>query len=368
MALRKIFCPECGQETQVNDEKAFCFCLQCGNKILIHSGQTDTEINKDGGSVEGRADEIEKKLEEAAFYYQLSREKGEAANYSSDPVYYLKAQDILVDLSQIYPEDYRIWWELCKPVDFYDAASGNDIYGQYRINEDYFGRALDKAGLNEKRRLIDEHDRYADEKKICMEKAVEKRREEEERKRREDAARQEEERKRQEEIRNIEIARQQEQMRLKQKEIQKRQENMQKGAALSVSMWQELKDKDYHAIDNSFFNFQGENNQTIIGIFKNVSNVMYLMAFHIDGNKGNTVYRDQSISIKFDGSGHGLKFDNKPVRIKGMLPQQSDLFISNDGMGGLTVNGLELHNDIDYVVSIMKNAKKPLLAFTKYFL
>ncbi len=37
MSLRKIFCPNCGNATQVDDTKAFCFCLQCGNKIILRA-------------------------------------------------------------------------------------------------------------------------------------------------------------------------------------------------------------------------------------------------------------------------------------------------------------------------------------------
>jgi hypothetical protein len=349
MALRKIYCPECGQETQVDDEKAFCFCLQCGNKIMISSEKTSRQTHQptpqqaktDEGSAAEQEKEIEKKLEEVAFYYQLSRDKKEYANLSEEPIYYLKAQDILVDLSQVYPEDYRIWWELCKPIDFNNVSSETDINGQNKINEDYFGKALDKAELNEKRKLIDEHDRYVAEKKAAIEKAEQKRSEEEERARQEETA--------------------------CQKLEQQRREEMQKKLTSGVPLWQALTNKDYHAIDNCFFNFPGESGQTIIGIFKSVSNVMYLMAFHIDFNKGNTVYRDQTLSIKFDGSGHGIKFDNTPVRIRGLLPQQSDLFISDNGMGGLMINGIELQRNTEYVASIMKNAKKPLFAFTKYF-
>lgn len=368
MPLRKIFCPECGQETQLNDEKPFCFCLQCGKKIVLHSEKENPVARADSGN---KTEEIEKKLQEVDFYYKLSLDKGEDANYDEEPTYYLKAQDILVDLSQLYPEDYRIWWELCKPIDFNNASSATDIYERYCINEDYFGKALDKADLNEKKRLIKEHDRYISEKKMIKEKAEERRREEEkcreeekhreeEKRRAEELERQKIEQQHQEEIQRKKIAEQQEQLR-----IQK--EKMKQIAELSAPLWQALMNKDYQAIDNSFFNISTENNQIVIGIFKNVSNVMYLMAFHMDGNKSNNVYRDQTIAIKFDNNGHGLKFDDKPVRIKGMMPQQSDLFISDNGMGGLTVNDLELHQNTEYVTSIIKNAKKPLFAFTKYF-
>lgn len=383
MAFRKIFCSECGQETQINDEKDVCFCLQCGTKIILRTSREEQLQEQEKPNGQGEQiildDEVSKKLEEVAFYYQLSNDKQEASKFNSEPVYYLKAQDILVDLSQLYPNDYRVWWELCKPIDFNSASDGVDIYGQYQINEDYFNKALDRAALSEKRVLIEEYDRYVAEKTAVKERAETKRREEEaEKKRREEQERleehkqremqrmQEEERCREQEVQEEERRREQE----AQEEEKRRQQqlNEQKGLELSVSLWEALSNKNYSCIDNSYFQFPGENNQTIIGIFKSVSNVMNLMAFHIDSSKGNIVYRDQTISIKFDRNGHGIKFDNSPIKIKGMLPQQNVLFIANNGGGGLTVNGLELCVDQEYVTSIMKNAKKPLIAFSKYFI
>ncbi len=370
MAFRKIFCPECGQETQINDEKDVCFCLQCGAKIVLHTDREEQPQEKQNAQGEQIAlgDEVVKKLEEVAFYYQLSNDKQEASDYNSEPVYYLKAQDILVDLSQLYPNDYRVWWELCKPIDFNGASDGVDIYGRYQINEDYFSKALDRAPLSEKRALIEKHDRYIAKKRAAMEKAENKRREEEAEKQRR------EEQERLEKYKQQEMQRTQEEERRRQQEAQEEEKrrqqqlNEQKGLELSAPLWEALFNKNYSCIDNSYFQFPAENNQTIIGIFKSVSNVMNLMAFHIDSSKGNTVYRDQTMSIKFDRNGRGMKFDNSPVRIKGMLPQKSALFVANNGVGGLTVNGFELCVDREYVASIMKSAKKSLITFSKYFI
>lgn len=372
MAFRKIYCPECGKETQINDEKDVCFCLQCGAKIILHTNQKkQQQIQEKQNDQEEQVvlnNEVEKKLEEVAFYYQLSNEKQEASNYDSEPVYYLKAQDILVDLTQRYPNDHRIWWELCKPIDFNNASDGVDIYGRYQINEDYFDKALDRASLPKKRVLIKEHDRYIAEKSAAKEKADARRQDAEARKRHR------EEQERLEEYKQQERQRAQEEERRRQQEVQEQEKRMQqqineqKGLELCELLWEALFQKDYSHIDNSFFRFSGGNNQTIIGIFKSVSNIMNLMAFHIDGGKGNTVYRDQTISIKFDKHGNGIKFDNSPVRIKGMLPQQSALCIAKTGGGELTVNGLELRIDREYVESIMKSAKKPLIVFSKYFI
>ncbi len=155
MPFKKIFCPNCGRETQVNDEKAFCFCLNCGKKITLkvesqtNSTEASMKEDKKSGSIE--KSEINKKLEEVDFYYKLSQEKKESSDYNHQPTYYLKAQDILVDLSEQCPSDYRIWWELCKPIDFYDPLSATDLYDQYFINQDYFYKALDSADLSEKK-------------------------------------------------------------------------------------------------------------------------------------------------------------------------------------------------------------------------
>ena len=87
MALRMVFCPECGQQIQVDDSKAFCFCPQCGRKIPVSTELPQQSIAPQPGTVSqpealGQAlafsPEIDRKLEEAAFYYKLSQEKEEA--------------------------------------------------------------------------------------------------------------------------------------------------------------------------------------------------------------------------------------------------------------------------------------------------
>jgi hypothetical protein len=362
--LQEIFCPECGQKTRIDPEKKFCFCLQCGKKI-----ERKREVSQE------QSEYVEKKLEEVSFYYQTSRDKREDANYNEEPVYYLKAQDLLVDLQESYPDDYRIYWEMCKPIDFETVSLGADACGQYRINEDAFGKALDRADISAKKRMIEEHDRYLAEKKKVLDAAEERRkleeaerkkqeevrlRQEEERRQKDEQRQREEERRRQQE----EIERQQKEEERQREQLRIQQEIVKKGEEDSEILWQALGSKDYSDIDNRFFEIAGEKGQTVIGVFKNVSNVMNLMAFHIDN--GNA-YRDQSLVIKFDDSGHGIKFDNSPIRMKGNLPQQGAMIITCDGMGGLKINGLELKQDKEYVLSLMKGAKKPMFAFTKYF-
>ena len=435
MAMRKIFCPSCGQETLVNDEKPFSFCTGCGNKIVLRDQpkaveEAPSDENAQADSV------VDKKLEEAAFYYNLSYTKKEYENTKEDPIYYLKAQDLLIDLSEQYPDDYRIWWELCKPVDYMCASTGADIQNQYHINEDFFDKALDKADLPNKRKLIEEHDKYLSDKKnaaelankrrIDLQKAQEMQRMEEERQRKEEEnrlraeeaerLRAEEEKRRKEEAERLKAAeeerrqweeqrRREEAERLKAAEEERRQweeqrrkeeterleaernqqaqlrveeeirkeredrerESRQLNIERSAPLWQKLAQKDYSPINNKYFSLPPENGQTIVGVFRNVSNILYLNTFRIDGTKGNAVYREQSLAIRFNENGVGFKFDNLPITIKGFLPPDNILKLYTSSTGECMVNNLRLVSDDEYLKNLTARAKKPLFSFTKVF-
>lgn len=413
MAMRKIFCPSCGQETLVNDEKPFSFCTGCGNKIVLRDQpkaveEAPSDENAQADSV------VDKKLEEAAFYYNLSYTKKEYENTKEDPIYYLKAQDLLIDLSEQYPDDYRIWWELCKPVDYMCASTGADIQNQYHINEDFFDKALDKADLPNKRKLIEEHDKYLSDKKnaaelankrrIDLQKAQEMQRMEEERQRKEEEnrlraeeaerLRAEEEKRRKEEAERLKAAeeerRQWEEQRRKEEterleaernqqaqlrveeEIRKEREDRERESRQlnierSAPLWQKLAQKDYSPINNKYFSLPPENGQTIVGVFRNVSNILYLNTFRIDGTKGNAVYREQSLAIRFNENGVGFKFDNLPITIKGFLPPDNILKLYTSSTGECMVNNLRLVSDDEYLKNLTARAKKPLFSFTKVF-
>lgn len=370
MALRQIFCPECGNKSQADIQNNFCFCTNCGTKIILNSSVSE-ERNEEfsdkrdevasGMSENNSIDYLNKKLEEVAFYYKVSRERQEAVRYEEEPVYYLKAQDLLIDISEEYPEDYRIWWELCKPIDFEHPLAGNQAFENYQLNQMYFQKAVDKAELCDKQKLIELSDGYTQKKNKAKLQAEQQRMEVEQRDREAAEKKKEEERIREEQER-------QEKMIEQQKLRQQKEEIRQRGISLSEEVWRALSNKDYSLIDNSYFEVLVENNQRILGILKNVSNVMYLMAYRIDMNKGNTVYLDQTLSIKFDEHGYAMKFNNTPVRIYGMNPAQNVLFISNNGCGGLCVNGKDLCQDQKYISDIMKCAKKPLLQFKRIFM
>lgn len=377
MALKKIYCPDCGKQTQVNEEKEFCFCLECGYKILMHTNvssnrREDIETNVSESIQNDKKDEVDdslvdKKLEEVEFYYNLSLDKKEFEKSEEEPVYYLKAQDLLVDLSQHYPEDYRIWWELSKPLDFMRVSPNLIMPNQCGINENYFGRALDLAGLEDKKRLIDAHDKYVAEKKAVLDLAEQEREKEEQEKRKRIQLEQQklEEEKTRREL--LEAEKEERRIQQEKEEKKRREEIIQQGIQLSTGLWKSLEAKDYSFVNAKYFQLH-EGEQTIIGIFRMVSNVLYLMSFRIEQGKNNVIYRDQTISIKFDGDGFALKFNNKPLKIKGMIPPNDRLRVVNNGLGGYAVNNMELLKDDDFVNRIMESSKKPFISFNKIFL
>ena len=333
MAVKRIFCPECGTQSQADVEKSFCFCTNCGTKIILNLSVSE-ERNEEfsdkrdevasGMSENNSIDYLNKKLEEVAFYYKVSQERQEAVCYQEEPVYFLKAQDLLIDISEEYPDDYRVWWELCKPIDYVTPLIGKQAFDNYQINQMYFQKAVDKAELCDKQRLIQLSDEYTQKKNKAKLQAEQQRIEVEKQKREAEEKKKEEERIRAEHERQERIIEQQ-------KVRQQKEEIRQRGISMSEEIWQALSNKDYSLIDNTYFEVLVENNQRILGILKNVSNVMYLMAYRIDMNKGNTVYLDQTLSIKFDEHGYAMKFNNTPVRIYGINPPQNVLFISNNG-------------------------------------
>lgn len=154
------------------------------------------------------------------------------------------------------------------------------------------------------------------------------------------------------------------------REEQRRQEAIVREARLaevSAPLWTELSAKKYASLDNSIFYFSEANNQTILCVFRQVSNMLYLMAYHVDGNRGNAVYLDQTISVQFDAEGRTRKFDNTPVRIRSAGQNGDVMRVTADGYGGIFVNGMQLRHDPDYVATVMKTAKKPMLSFSKRF-
>ena len=382
MALRNAFCPNCGQPTQINDEKEFSFCLLCGNKIIIpkkeqpvmqvqdvETGQESKQSSHNGieGSnaksdiVSVKMDAPEDKMKEAEFYYKLSIDKEEFNDIDGNPTYYLKGQDILVDLSQQYPSDYRVWWELCKPMDFSVVIEGKKTTNPATINSAYFEKALDLAPLDLKMELIKQFDTYTEAKKTVLEEihAEQERRDAEERVRIEEEQRLQkeaaEERERLEEIQR--------------KEAETRAtEYAQAQRDRIFNFWQSLKYKNYNEIDDTFFQFISPEGIQIIATFKIVANVLYLSAFHMDPKKVNVVYLDQSVAIRFGDNGIVIKFDNKPVIVRGWDPSSNMIQVTTNMQGGYQVNNLQLIKNPAYVASVSRMAKKPLMSFKKVFI
>jgi len=107
MAQKKVFCNVCGHESEIDAGKEFFFCPECGNKVAVKKTIPQTvTLNTETDTVK---DTVTERLKEVKFYYQLSFDKKEYKKTESDPTYYLKAQDLLVDLSTQFPDDYRIW-------------------------------------------------------------------------------------------------------------------------------------------------------------------------------------------------------------------------------------------------------------------
>ena len=386
MAYKEIFCPKCGNSIRANDTKAYCFCTQCGNKITLNNAAKKENVgemreNHPIPASPVTIQDLDNKLKEVEFYYGMSVEKHEASNLSQNPTYYLKGQDILVKLSATYADDYRVWWEFCKPVDFFDPANTSDFDNQCFINESHFDKALDCAPIEMKRELIQQHDRYVSEKHNAVERHIRRKREQEEKTRKEAEAKAEKE-KREWELRERQRAqqeleaRQREQERLaaqerKAAEEQKKaeeallqeQRRKQEAIANSAPLWIALSSKDYCAIENTYFEISDDSISTFIGSFMSNANNLYLTVYRIDKKK-NAIYTEQTLIVKINKEGYVTKYDNKPVVIQGADPRNNELRIT--GTCDYTfVTDHELLHDLNFVKELLRKSKKPLIPARK---
>ena len=85
---------------------------------------------------------------------------------------------------------------------------------------------------------------------------------------------------------------------------------------------------------------------------------MYLMALRIDSCNFNKIYLDQNISIKFDGKGHGIKYDNRTIKIRNLIAPQDVLQVLVSTDGEVSVNMFPLIFNKEYVTDMIKRAKK----------
>ena len=121
--------------------------------------------------------------------------------------------------------------------------------------------------------------------------------------------------------------------------------------------------KDYSLLDYTYFVFSLPEQKEYTVTFTNIANVLYLTAFYKETGKNN-LYKEQSQAVYVGEKGEIIKYDNKYLRIKGT---ESILRISSNGYGGISVGKWELCKDADFVKTVMKNAKKPLLSLNKIF-
>lgn len=184
MKFEEVFCPECGEKTKIDLQKECNFCQNCGHKISIAGKVSDSTGAGADKTEEKERFNIDEKLEEVKFYYETSIKKKEAIHKDLNPMYYLKAQDLLTELSEQQESDYRIWWELSKPLDYGCEKEANDVEGYLSFNEDHFDKALNLADIETKKKLIlkrEEYDnrkkeiRLVEEKRLAEEKAEQKR-------------------------------------------------------------------------------------------------------------------------------------------------------------------------------------------------
>ena len=213
-----VFCPECGTRNDFNGEV---------DDVILENEEDEEEVA-----------DIDKAIDDVIFYYEQSRQKREAAQ-NAEPIYYNRAQQLLKRMVKQKVSDYRVWWEACKPIDFWEETFSEQMVENYKVNDKYFTKALDYADLEIRKELIKERDSYQERKRVAVEainktkaeKAAEARKQEEERKeaeriQREKAA--EEQRAREQ----LELAKKEEAERLKQeKRVLKKMENEGKAMA-----------------------------------------------------------------------------------------------------------------------------------------
>lgn len=346
---------------------------------LLKSEEGEVAVNEvDEDSDERRDDiDLEEKLREVEFYYEQSKQKKEALKSDGNFFYYSKAQNILNKLVRIFENDYRIWWELSKPVDFQYEVETKDGKGKYGFKQEYFEKALDLASIDNKRKIISILDEYnkkkmllkVEYKKKLEEKAreEEKIREEEKKRRQEEIYRkQEQEKLRQEKERQELLKKHAEEEKKKQEQKARREEEekllQERIRNLNVQIYKDLTGKKYSLIDSTHFEYNSPDGKHHIIVFKEISHVLYIMSFL---KQANMIYRGQSLAVCIGDDGEIIKYDKRYLRMKGV---DGILRVSSNGYGGVCIGEWELSKDPDFVKMVMGSAKKQFMTFTKIFL
>ena len=172
--MENVICPNCGFQFPLDKSRDFCFCLKCGTKIEVPKYEEiqpevqkvkpteQPEVKNETPKNEPKS-KVDSALEEVEFYYDTSFNKKEYADTENQPTYYLKAQDLLIDLSTEFETDWRIWWEVSKPID-YKCTEFTEECRPYTVNDMYFQRAVDYAPIEQKKELIKLGDEYKERK------------------------------------------------------------------------------------------------------------------------------------------------------------------------------------------------------------
>jgi len=91
-----VKCTSCGGDIQLDDQRDSGLCLYCGSKVEYKEALLKMELSG-SVSVNGIASK-EKLLKNAETFSQLGDDR--------------KAREILNQITNYYPEDYRAWWSL----------------------------------------------------------------------------------------------------------------------------------------------------------------------------------------------------------------------------------------------------------------
>ena len=368
--MENVICPNCGFQFPLDKSRDFCFCLKCGTKIEVPKyEEIQPEVQKvkptEQPEVKNKTPKNEPKskvnsvLEEVEFYYDTSFNKKEYADTENQPTYYLKAQDLLIDLSTEFETDWRIWWEVSKPID-YKCTEFTEECRPYTVNDMYFQRAVDYAPIEQKKELIKLGDEYKERKekffKKFDEQAEKRKAEEKERLEKEKA---EKERLEKEKVEKAEAEKKkaEEKKQKKEQEEKQKEEGIKQIAVLNPQLYVELAGKNYDKVDGGYFTTNNANGEKIIVALRVVSKIMYLIGFR-EAASNNALYCDQSMTVKFNPQGDIVDFGNRPIMF---LPDNGKLNISYVYTCDLSINDYKLDINADYVDQLMKNSKKAFI-------
>ena len=363
MAFKKYYCPQCGSETQIDDNRDFSFCIECGYKIVVNkkeSGFRDESLKNVSHSAdvqtkenESKDAELDNKLKEVQFYYDLSNEKEEYLYINDEPVYYIKGQDLLFELSQQYSRDFRIWWKMSLPVDFIAVLGGKGFLESAEINNMYFQKALDFAPIEEKRNIVGLQDSYNEKKRQLI--GLRNIREEEENKKKRELELEKQRAEEEERRKQMEEA-----QRAREEELFKAQRDKEIDEDISKQLRGVLATGKYGAVDGKYFQYEVAGNSVFI-VLKCIDGVLNILSYY--QSKGDTTTRhSDKIPVLIDNNGVLLK----------NTPQKSQVVIRMNGTfqplvisylkykKNVVINGMELKDNPALVKQLIE-IKKPAI-------